>query len=80
MNCLLGSGYKTGVRAIFHGGIMTVLLKDLHKPAKTLSLDMFWQYCHGELAWHMADRTLWHLCVFNSESSLSEYGTLERLL
>ena len=80
MDCLLGSGYKTGERTLFHGAIMAILLKNLHKLAKILSLDMFWQYCHGELPWHMADRTLWRLCVFNSEISLYESGTLERLL
>ena len=64
MDCLLGSGYKTGDRTLFHGGIMAGLLKNLHKPAKILSLDMFWKYCHGELPWHMVDRTLWRLCVF----------------
>jgi len=79
MDCLLGSGYETGDRTLFRGGIMAALLKNLHKPTKIFSLDMFWQYCHWELPWHMADRTLWLLWAFYSESSLYESGILERL-
>ena len=80
MDCLLGSRYKTGDPILFRDGVMSVLLKNLHKPAKILSLDMFCQYCRCDLPWYMAERMLWRLCAFYSESSLYECGTLERLL
>ena len=80
MGCLFGSEYKTGDGALHHGGNLAVLLKSVHKPSKILSLYMFRHYCLGELPWHMADRTLWRLCVLYSGSSVYESGDLERLL